>query len=77
MDQILWQNIPVSRVATLTTVACRLLAVYLVGHGVALRRATHSLDKSLKFIAAHDDASIADVCADGSRHWLRLGAWNA
>jgi hypothetical protein len=77
MDRILWQCIPVSRAATIPMVACRLLAGYLVGRAVLLQRATNSLDKYLKFIAAQDDASIADVRSDGYRHRLRFGACNA
>jgi hypothetical protein len=89
MDRILWQCIPVSRVASITVVACQLLVGYLVGHAVALQRATNSLgkynspdrynspDKYLKFSAAQDDAFIADVRGDGYSHRLRFGACNA
>ena len=83
MDRILWQCIPVSRMATITAVACQLLVSYLVGHAVALQRATNSLgkynspDKYLKFSAAQDDAFIADVRGDGYSHRLRFGACNA
>ena len=47
------------------------------GRAVALHRATNSLDKYLKFIAAQADASIADVRSDGYRHRRRFGACNA
>jgi hypothetical protein len=89
MDRILWQCIPVSRMATITAVACQLLVSYLVGHAVALQRATNTLgkygspdrynspDKYLKFSAAQDDAFIADVRGDGYSHPLRFGARNA
>jgi hypothetical protein len=77
MDRILWQCISAFRAATIPMVACRLLAGYLVGRAVALHRATNSLDKYLKFIAAQADASIADVRSDGYRHRRRFGACNA
>lgn len=66
-----------SRAATITMVACRLLAGYLVSRAVALQGATNSLDKCLKFIASHDDASFVEVRSGGFWHRLRFGACNA
>ena len=77
MDRIVWQRIPVSHVATITSGACRLLAIYLVGCAFAVQRATNSLDKYLKFIASQDDKSTAEVRIDGDKHGLRFGACNA
>jgi hypothetical protein len=89
MDPIVGQCISVSRVATITVAACQLLVNYLVGHAVALQRATNSTgkysspdrynspDKYLKFSAAQVDALIADVRGDGYSHRLRFGACNA
>jgi hypothetical protein len=83
MDRFLRQSIPVIRADTIPRVAYRLLTGYLVGAALALQRATDSPDRynppdqSLKFIAAQDDASIAEVRSDGYGYRLRFGAWNA
>lgn len=77
MDRILCQRIPVSHVATITTVACQLLVSYRVGHAVAIQRATNLPDKYLKFIAVQHDTYSAEVRSDSYRHRLRFGASNA
>jgi len=59
------------------TEECRLLSDDLDGQAVALQRVSRSLDKYLKFIAAQDDAFIADVRSYGYKHRLLSGACNA
>ena len=76
MDRIVGQSIPVSRVATITAVTCRLLVGYLADDAVALLEATNSSHKYLKFTSPPDDAFIVDVHCDASRCRVRFGACN-